>query len=310
LIHAAEMPFRRSLNALGTEVVYDSGDYPLLLDKALAQIGWDALQLELQRRREAGELVGAGIAVFVEKGGLGPMDGTRITVDTTGAVELVTGGSSVGQGFITAMAQICADTLGVDYRRVRVVFGQTDRIQYGIGAHASRASVMTGGATHAAALKVRAKALDIAAELLQAAPERLDITGGVVRHRDRPEGPSIALGDIARHLAPDSMLLGDREPGLTAEGWFRADHMTYAYGVHIGVVRVDPETGHVAVERFLIAYDIGRAINPMMAGGQLAGGFAQGLGGALYEEFLYRQTAVICRAEAYRPRQARRRRAA
>jgi CO/xanthine dehydrogenase Mo-binding subunit len=287
LIHAAEMPFSRSLNALGTEVVYDSGDYPLLLDKALAQIGWDALQLELQRRRQAGELVGAGIAVFVEKGGLGPMDGTRITVDTTGAVELVTGGSSVGQGFITAMAQICADTLGVDYRRVRVVLGQTDRIQYGIGAHASRASVMTGGATHAAALKVRAKALDIAAELLQASPKELDIAGGVVHHRDRPEGPSIALGDIARHLAPDSALLGDRDPGLTAEGWFRADHMTYAYGVHIGVVRVDPETGYVAVERFLIAYDIGQAINPMMAGGQLAGGFAQGLGGALYEEFLY-----------------------
>ena len=287
LIAAAEMPFSRPLNALGTEVVYDSGDYPLLLDKALTQIGWTALQLELQRRRVAGELVGAGTAMFVEKGGLGPMDGTRITVDTTGAVELVTGGSSVGQGFITAMAQICADTLGVDYRRVRVVLGQTDRIQYGIGAHASRASVMTGGATHIAALKVRAKALDMAAELLQAAPKELDIADGVVRHRDRRGGPSIALGDIARHLAPDSLLLGDRDPGLTAEGWFRTDHMTYAYGVHIGVVRVDPETGHVAVERFLIAYDIGRAINPMMARGQLAGGFAQGLGGALYEEFLY-----------------------
>jgi aerobic carbon-monoxide dehydrogenase large subunit len=287
LIAASEMPFSRPLNALGTEVVYDSGDFPLLLDKALAQIGWEGLQRELQRRRGAGELVGAGIAVFVEKGGLGPMDGTRITVDTTGAVELVTGGSSVGQGFATAMAQICADTLGVDYRRVRVVFGQTDRIQFGIGAHASRASVMTGGATHVAALKVRAKALDMAAELLQAAPEELDVADGVVRRRDRPEGPSIALGDIARHLAPDSPLLGGRNPGLAAEGWFRADHMTYAYGVHIAVVRVDPETGQVTVERFLIAYDIGRAINPMMAKGQLAGGFAQGLGGALYEEFLY-----------------------
>jgi aerobic carbon-monoxide dehydrogenase large subunit len=127
----------------------------------------------------------------------------------------------------------------------------------------------------------------MAAELLQAAPSELDIADGVVVHRDRPEGPSIALGDIARHLAPDSPLLGDRDPGLSAEGWFRADHMTYAYGVHIGVARVDPETGQVAVERFLIAYDIGRAINPMMAGGQLAGGFAQGLGGALSEEFLY-----------------------
>ena len=234
-------------------------------------------------------MVGAGIAVFVEKGGLGPMDGTRITVDATGMVELVTGGSSVGQGFATAMAQICADALGVDYRRVRVVLGQTDRIQYGIGAHASRASVMTGGATHSAGLKVRAKALDMTAQLLQAEPEELDIVDGVVRHRDRPEGPSIALGDIARHLAPDSPSLGDREPGLTAEGWFRADHMTYAYGVHIGIVRVDPETGCVSVERFLIAYDIGRAINPMMAEGQLTGGFAQGLGGALCEEFLYNE---------------------
>jgi aerobic carbon-monoxide dehydrogenase large subunit len=287
LIAAAEMPFLRPLSALGSEVAYDSGDYGLLLDKALARIGWEELQLALQRRRTAGELVGAGIAVFVEKGGLGPMDGARITVDATGAVELVTGGSSVGQGFVTAMAQICADTLGVDYRQVRVVFGQTDRIPYGIGAHASRASVMTGGATHAAALKLRAKALDMAAELLQAAPEELDIADGVVRRRDRPEGPSIALGEVARHLAPDSPLLGDRDPGLTAEGWFRTDHMTYAYGVHIGVVRVDRETGAVAVERFLIAYDIGRAINPMLAEGQLAGGFAQGLGGALYEEFLY-----------------------
>ena len=289
LIAAAEMPFSRSLSALGTEVVYDSGNYALLLDRALTRIGWEGLQLELRRRRAAGELVGAGIAVFVEKGGLGPMDGTRITVDATGTVELVTGGSSVGQGFATAMAQICADALGVDYRRVRVVLGQTDRIQYGIGAHASRASVMTGGATHSAGLKVRAKALDMTAQLLQAEPEELEIVDGVVRHRDRPEGPSIALGDIARHLAPDSPSLGDREPGLTAEGWFRADHMTYAYGVHIGIVRVDPETGCVSVERFLIAYDIGRAINPMMAEGQLTGGFAQGLGGALCEEFLYNE---------------------
>jgi len=289
LIAAAEMPFSRSLSALGTEVVYDSGNYALLLDRALTRIGWEGLQLELRRRRAAGELVGAGIAVFVEKGGLGPMDGTRITVDATGMVELVTGGSSVGQGFATAMAQICADALGVDYRRVRVVLGQTDRIQYGIGAHASRASVMTGGATHSAGLKVRAKALDMTAQLLQAEPEELEIVDGVVRHRDRPEGPSIALGDIARHLAPDSPSLGDREPGLTAEGWFRADHMTYAYGVHIGIVRVDPETGCASVERFLIAYDIGRAINPMMAEGQLTGGFAQGLGGALCEEFLYNE---------------------
>ena len=287
LITVSEMPFSRPLKALGTEIVYDSGDYPLLLDKALTRIGWDSLQGELRRRRAAGELVGSGIAVFVEKGGLGPLDGARVAVDATGAVELVTGGSAVGQGFATAMAQICAGTLGVDYRRVRVVSGQTDRIQYGIGAHASRASVMTGSATHAAALKVRAKALEMAASLLQAAPDELDIVEGVVTRRSRPGGASIGLGDVARHLAPDSPTLGERDPGLTAEGWFRAEHMTYPYGVQIGVVRVDAETGQATVERFLLAYDIGRSINPTLVEGQLVGGFVQGLGGALYEEFRY-----------------------
>ena len=291
LIGAAEMPFTRSLSALGTDIVYDSGDYALLLDKALARIGWEKLQGELKRRRGKGELIGAGIGIFVDKGGLGPLDGTRISVDATGSVELVTGGSNVGQGFVTAMAQICADTLGVDYRRVRVVYGQTDRIQYGIGAHASRASVMTGGATHAAALKVRAKALEMAAALLQAGPDELDIVDGVVVHRDRPPGPlggpSIALGEIARHLAPDSPLLGERDPGLSAEGWFRADHMTYPYGVQIAVVRVDRDTGEVTVERYLCAYDVGRSINPMLVEGQLVGGVVQGLGGALSEEFRY-----------------------
>ena len=287
LIRKSEMPFSRPLSALGTDVVYDSGDYELLLDKALRHIGWDAVQAELKQRRQAGELVGAGVGIFVDKGGLGPADGTRVSVDVTGAVELVTGGSNVGQGFATAMAQICADTLGVDYRRVRVVYGQTDRIAYGIGAHASRASVMTGGATHVAALKLRAKALDMAATLLQGTPEELDIVDGVVVHRDRPGGPSIALGEIARHLAPGSPTLGDRDPGLDADGWFRTSHMTYPYGVQIAVVQVDADTGQVAVERYLVGYDIGRAINPMLVEGQLVGGVVQGLGGALYEEFRY-----------------------
>jgi CO/xanthine dehydrogenase Mo-binding subunit len=287
LISKREMPFARPLDALGTELVYDSGDYALLLDKALARIEWSSLQDELRTRRAAGELVGAGIGVFVDKGGLGPADGARASVDTTGAVELVTGGSNVGQGFATAMAQICADTLGVDYRRVRVVYGQTDRIAFGIGAHASRASVMTGGATLTATLKLRVKALDMAAELLQTAPDGLDIVDGMVIHRGRPDGPSISLGDIARHLAPDSPTLGEREPGLNAEGWFRSSHMTYPYGVQIAVARVDGDTGAVCVERYLVAYDIGRAINPMLAEGQLVGGVAQGLGGALYEEFRY-----------------------
>ena len=230
--------------------------------------------------------------MFVEKSGLGPFDGVRVTVDTSGAVEAVTGAASVGQGVETVVAQICADALGVDYRRINVVHGQTDRIAYGMGAFASRVTVMTGEATRIAATKLRDKALAAAAALLQSAPETLDIIDGkVVRkgvHRSAAQGPSVTLGEIARALAPAAKLLGDALPGLSAEGWFESHHMTYPYGVHLAVVRVDRGSGATVVERYVVAYDIGKAVNPMLVEGQIAGGVAQGIGGALFEEFLYR----------------------
>jgi aerobic carbon-monoxide dehydrogenase large subunit len=286
-IAAEEMPYPRPLEALGEEIHYDTGDYVGLLDKLLAKIGWDALDAAVKKRKAAGELVGIGLAMFVEKSGLGPTDGVRISVDTSGMVEVVTGGASLGQGFETVMAQVAADALGVDYRRCRVIHGQTDRIPFGIGAHASRATVMTASATHIAALNVRAKAIAVAAELLQALPDALDIVDGEVVRRDGHAGPSIGLGAIAQNLAPTSKARGGREPGLAAEGWFKTEHQVYPYGSHVAVVRVDRETGNVRVERYGIAYDIGRAINPALVHGQIVGGYAQGLGGALFEEFTY-----------------------
>jgi aerobic carbon-monoxide dehydrogenase large subunit len=277
LIARTEMPFERPLDAIGDEIVYDSGDYAGLLDKVLATFGWDELQAALQRRRAAGEAVGAGLAIFVEKSGLGPSDRVTISVDNDGIVELVTGGASMGQGFETVMAQIAAEPLGLDYRRVRVVHGHTDRIDRGVGAHASRATVMTGSAAHLAACALRAKALEAAAELMQMPAAALKLADGVVICKDRPGGASMSLGEITRNW-PE---------GLSAEGRHTTDHMNYPYGVQIAVVRVDRETGGVEIERFLAAYDIGRAVNPMLIEGQMAGGFAQGLGGALFEEFVY-----------------------
>jgi carbon-monoxide dehydrogenase large subunit/6-hydroxypseudooxynicotine dehydrogenase subunit gamma len=136
-------------------------------------------------------------------------------------------------------------------------------------------------------MKLRAKALDMAAALMQATPEALDIVDGRVVRKDQPAGPSMSLGEIAGHLAPTSKTLGDREPGLWAEGWFRVEHQVYPYDIHFAVVKVDRDTGGVQVERYMIAYDIGRAINPALVKGQIVGGFAQGLGGALLEEFTY-----------------------
>jgi carbon-monoxide dehydrogenase large subunit/6-hydroxypseudooxynicotine dehydrogenase subunit gamma len=288
-VTTAELPYERPLEALGESIFMDTGDYIGLVDKQLARIDWPKLNADVKRRKAAGELVGIGVAMFIEKSGLGPADGVRISVDTSGAVEVVTGGASLGQGFETVMAQVAADGLGVDYKKCRVIHGQTDRIAFGIGAHASRATVMTASATHIAALNVRKKALEVAGELLQAAPDTLDIINGEVVRRDQKSGPSIGLGTIAQHLAPTSKTLGERDPGLSAEGWFRVDHQVYPYGSHVAVVRVDAETGGVTVERYFIAYDIGRAINPALVEAQIVGGYAQGLGGALQEEFIYNE---------------------
>jgi CO/xanthine dehydrogenase Mo-binding subunit len=277
LIAAAEMPFRRGLAALGDDIVFDSGDYAGLLDKALAAFRWEALQGELRTRRGRGEAVGAGLAFFVEKSGLGPKDGVEIAALEDGTVELVTGGASLGQGFETAMAQICAELLGVDYRAVRVVHGQTDRIGHGIGAHASRATVMTGSATAVAAGNLRQKLLAAGSEILQAPADRLDLVEGRIVRRDEPLGPSISMAELVHQAGAP----------IAAEGWHETPHMNYPFGCHLVVLRIDRDTGGIAVERFCAAYDIGRAVNPMLVEGQIMGGFAQGLGGALAEEFLY-----------------------
>ncbi len=275
LISTAAMPYALGLETLGTHIVYDSGDYSKLLDKALAIAEWPKLQQELKARRAKGEKVGAGVAMFVEKSGLGPFDTVRIEVKPSGGIEVVTGNASIGQGIETVVAQIAADALGVDYQSITVIHGQTDRIDRGMGAFASRVTVMCGEATRLAATKLRDKALDQAALLMQTTADTLDIVDGdVVRVGG---GPSMALSEVARTL-PD---------GLIAEDTFESTHMVYPYGVHVATVRVDTETGGIAIERYVMAYDIGKAVNPKLVEGQIAGGLAQGIGGALLEEFLY-----------------------
>jgi carbon-monoxide dehydrogenase large subunit/6-hydroxypseudooxynicotine dehydrogenase subunit gamma len=288
LIAASEMPYTIAFDEPGVEELeLDSGDYAGLLEQALAAFGWTKLQQELKRRRAQGEAVGAGVAIFLEESGRGPTDNAKIAVDGSGAVELITGGASLGQGFETAMAQICAEALGVDYRRVRVIHGQTDLIDHGIGAHAARATGLTGGAVHVTAGLVREKALEFAAELLQTPVAELDIVDGTVARRNHKGGPSITLAEIARRIAPGSKLLRGRAPQLAAHGWYNTDHTVFPYGLHLAVVRIDRDTGRIAVERFMVAYDVGRAVNPMLIEGQLVGGCVQGLGGALSEEFSY-----------------------
>ena len=273
-IARSDMPFSRGINTLDAPLIYDSGNYAGLLDKALQAIDWEALSNDLRRRRANGEAVGVGLAMFVEESGSVARDTVCAMVETSGTIEIVTGAASVGQGIETVIAQICADTLGVDYRQVHVVHGQTERIAFGLGAFGSRVTVMTGEATRVAATKLRDKIITAAAMLLQSTPDDLDIVNGEVVSRTASRA-SITLAEVARHTA------------LSADAWFDARYMTYPYGVHIAVVKVDRETGSVVAERYLVAYDIGKAVNPMLVEGQLVGGVVQGLGGALLEEFLY-----------------------
>ncbi len=280
LIPPDNIPFDRQYSALATEVTYDSGDYGRLLDRVVERLGYAELRADLQSRRANGELVGLGVVCFVEKSGLGPFDEVRVEVGGEGSVEVITGAASVGQGVETAIAQICADGIGVDIDSIRVTHGQTDRIDRGMGAFATRVTVMTGSATSIAAAQVREQALQQAASLLEANPADLRIERGRISVEGSPGGPSLTLGEVAAAAAAAGA-------NLTATAEFNTDHMTYPYGVQAAVVEIDPVTGGCRVTEYLVGYDVGRSVNPMLIEGQLVGGVAQGVGGALFEAFRY-----------------------
>ncbi len=295
-VGADQMPYSRGIDAVGTPLVYDSGDYAALLDQTCERIGLAEIRSDISERRAGGERVGIGFGFFVEKCGLGPFDGVRVSVNESGNVEIVTGVASVGQGMETVIGQICADTLGVPIDCIRVRHGQTNLIEYGMGAFAARVTAMTGTAVHIAATRIRDKALATAAELLQTSTDDLEIIDAKARVKGRGEQISgqiyseVSLAEIAAARGPFSPLSDTDDMGLTAEGWFKTTHMTYPYGMHAAVVRVDAETGGIAVERYIVAYDIGRAINPQLVEGQISGGAVQGIGGALMEAFVYDDT--------------------
>jgi carbon-monoxide dehydrogenase large subunit/6-hydroxypseudooxynicotine dehydrogenase subunit gamma len=302
------------MSTLGTEMVLDAGDYPALLAAAVAEAGRLGYPAEVARGRQAGRLRGLGLAMFLEKSGLGPQETADVTVSAAGRVHVHSGGTSLGQGIETVLAQIAADALGVDPAVVSVVNGDTNLQPFGGGSWASRSTVVAGSAVHTAARAVRARAAQVAARMLEASEDDLADVGEA--EGGRPEGgraeegraeeggaagargggfcvrgdpeAAVTLAEIARATAPASPYLLPGEPaGLSARRRFDVTHMTYPYGVHVAVADVDAGTGGVRVLRYLVAYDVGRAINPMLVEGQLRGGAAQGIGGALLEEFCY-----------------------
>jgi aerobic carbon-monoxide dehydrogenase large subunit len=286
LLETSELPHTRPLSTLGTDVVLDAGDYEGLLDKAIERSGFDEWEKETRELRAGGRLVGTGVGYFLEKSGTGPYEEAIVEIDPTGSVRVITGGASLGQGIETVLAQIAADQLSVPPEEIEVLHTETDLLPDGVGSWASRSTVVGGSAVMLAAKATAEKALRVAAGMLEASTEDLRLESARVWMAGSPD-KSVSLGEIAAACEPHSGLAEGEEPGLGARRTFSVDHMTYPYGVHLAQVEVDPETGGVEIRRYFVAYEVGRAVNPTLVEGQLVGGAAQGLGGALLEEFRY-----------------------
>src|SRR5579883_2051813 len=281
-------------DGLGT-VVYDSGDYPALLERTLELLDYRGHRALQREARERGRYLGIGVVPYVEMSGLGPYESATVRVDVSGRVHVYAGCASQGQGHETVLAQIAAERLGVRYEDVQVVVGDTGRISTGIGTFASRSAVGAGNAVRGAALRVREKVLTLAALLLEAAVDDVELRDGVVQVRGAParritlgelaslaSGPNLDATRIPRHLR----FSDDLQPTLEATYHYETSHLNYAYGVHAAVVEVDPRTGEVRILRYVAAHDCGVELNPLLVTGQIIGGLAQGLGNALYEAVL------------------------
>ncbi|NUW31037.1 xanthine dehydrogenase family protein [Nonomuraea sp. SMC257] len=284
----------------GRPLIYDSGDYPRMLAMLKELIGWDAFE------RRPGR--GIGVGCYVEGTGVGPYEGGHVQVTSDGRVHVSTGLTSQGQGHETAFAQIAATELGVPIERISVVTGDTRRFGYAVGTFASRAAVVSGNAIALACRKVRAKALRIAADALEADPADLEITDGTVHVVGTPSA-SIPLATVAvlanplryafdEEAARATQFAGasspDRppvaegdEPGLEGRDYYSPIRSTFAAGMHAAIVETDPLTAEVRVVRYAVIHDCGRLVNPMIVEGQIHGGVAQGVGGALYERMVY-----------------------
>jgi carbon-monoxide dehydrogenase large subunit len=288
-------------------LVYDEASYKETLEMAVKAIDVPAFRARQKKARTQGRYLGIGFATFSERTGYGSAafaargaeivpgwETVILSVDPSGFVEARIGASPHGQGLRTTLAQIIADEIGVPPDLIKVVHGDSDTAPYGWGTFASRSLVISGGATLIAARKVRAKLIAIASHLLETAPGDIILADGAakVAGTDR----SIPIAKLAREAYTQThRFKGEIEPGLTEQGTYDPPG-TFSNACHVAIVEVDEETGRTTIEKYLVAEDAGRIINPMIAEGQVQGGIAQGIGNALLEEIIYDEDGGILTA--------------
>ncbi|GAA2016145.1 xanthine dehydrogenase family protein [Nakamurella flavida] len=308
-IQPDEFPYDQGLTFQdGRPLIYDSGNYPAQLDQLCELVGWDDFPRLRAEAVAQGRMIGIGLGCYVEGTGPGPYEGAHVTVQTDGTVEVSVGLTSQGQGHRTVFAQIAADELGVPIDRVRVTGGDTRRFGHAVGTFASRAAVMSGSAVVLAARAAKAKALTVAADALECALEDLDVVDGLVVMAGNP-AVSMPLGSVAvlsnplryafdeaakaatqfaRPADPDVPPVPEgTQPGLEGKEYYSPPRSTFASGMHAAVVEIDRDTSEITILRYCVVHDCGTLINPMIVAGQVHGGVAQGIGGALYETLAY-----------------------
>ena len=294
MIQLEDMPYAHPLKTqAGQQIVYDSGNYLKCQRDLLEAMGFSEFSARRDKARSDGRYIGFGMANYVKPTGRGPFETGIVRIGTSGKISVYTGGIAMGQGFQTAMSQLVADQLGVRPNEVTVIHGDTQNVTQGFGGFASRQTVCAGSSIHLAAGNVRKKVLAIAAHLLEASVEDLELTDGRVLVKGVPD-MAVTFREIAGAVAgvPGYALPEGITPGLEAESSFMPDNVVYANGAHGVEVEVDAGTGHVKLRRYVIVHDSGRLINPFIVDGQVQGGVTLGLGHALFENMIYDDQAM------------------
>ncbi|HEX3924650.1 MAG TPA: xanthine dehydrogenase family protein molybdopterin-binding subunit [Streptosporangiaceae bacterium] len=294
LIQPDEFPYKTGLLFRdGSPQSYDSGDYPELLRGVLERAGYDAWRTRQEQVRAQGRLIGIGIACYVEGCGLGPYEGAKARLTNRGEVLVTLAAAPQGQGYETVYAQIASAAMGLDMRYIRVVTGDTGRIPFGQGTFASRITATAGPAVLQACRALRDRIFHTAAIMLKIEGENFIFRGDRVTV---PHDESVAVtlqqvtqvANVGKH---GITLLRGVQPGLETSSYFAPEQAAYASGTHAAVVEVDPETGRIEILKYVIGHDCGTVINPLLVDGQVLGGFAAGIGNAMYEEQFYDDAA-------------------
>jgi carbon-monoxide dehydrogenase large subunit len=272
LIRPDEMPYDCGTKSFGVNTVYDSGDFPALFAELLRRLDYDRARAEqAASNARPGLRRGIGLAVYVEKTGLGPFETTQVEARADGTFVVDTGASSMGPGLETVLAQILGEGLGLSPARFHVRHADTAAVESGVGTYGSRGTVTAGNAAALAAAKLIAEARSRAAARLGAAEADVTYANGALG----ADGRRVTLAELAA------------ERRLAAGASFEVPKVTYAGCACAVVLDVDPETGTIALRRIVVGADVGRAVNPALVQGQLVGGVAFGIGNTLHEGLAY-----------------------